>query len=197
MSTNYTAIPQVALTKPTPIKQPYNSYETEINEQSPALKVITDLNQVSPAMTRPNVPLKKANRQMIERAIRMLFVVDEDEQLQGIITSYDILGEKPIKYMQRVGCSSDEICVKDLMTPIGVIQVLDHSEVEFAQVGNLITTLKRSGRHHALVAERQADGKQIISGIFSLSHINRLMNTHVEVVEVASTFAEVEYALHH
>ena len=199
MTTSYAAIPQVVLTKPIAIKQPYNNYEDELDEQSPALKVMTDLGHVRPATTHASASLKKANRQMIERAVRMLFVVDEDEQeqLQGIITSYDVLGEKPVKHMQRVGCSSDEICVKDLMTPVDMIQVLDHSEVEFSQVGNLIATLKRSGRRHALVAQRQEDGSRIISGIFSLSHINKLMNTQVEVVEIANTFAEVEYALHH
>ena len=134
---------------------------------------------------------------MIERAVRMLFVVNQDQRLQGIITSNDILGEKPIQFAQRVSCNTTDIQVEDLMTPLGKIQILDQSDIEQASVGDVVETLKRSGRHHALVAERQTDGQLLISGIFSLSHISRLMNTQVDVVEVANTFAELEQALHH
>ena len=197
MHSEYAAIQQTTLKKPTPIVQPRPDYMTEITEESPAAKVMTNLNHVTPATTRANTPLKTANRQMIERAVRMLFVVDEEQHLKGIITSIDILGEKPIKHMQRVNCKRDDIDVKDVMTPIEQIQVLDLSDVEYAKTGNILTTLKRSGRHHILVAERQADGTQSICGIFSLSHISRLMNKQVEVIEIANTFAEVESALHH
>ncbi len=197
MHSKYAAIQQTTLNKPTPVIRPSADYMTEITEDSPAAKVMTNLNQVVPATTRANTPLKKANHQMIERAVRMLFVVDEDQQLKGIITSIDILGEKPIKHMQRVGCKRDDINVEDVMTPIEKIQVLDLSDIEYAKTGNILTTLKRSGRHHILVADRQADGQQAICGIFSLSHISRLMNKQVEVVEIASTFAEVESVLRH
>ncbi len=197
MHSKYAAIQQTTLNKPTPIIRPSADYITEITEDSPAAKVMTNLKQVIPATTRATTPLKKANQQMIERAVRMLFVIDNNQQLKGIITSIDILGEKPIKHMQRVGCQRDDINVEDVMTPIDKIQVLDLSDVEYAKTGNILETLKRSGRHHILIAEHQPNGQQAICGIFSLSHISRLMNKQVDVVEIASTFAEVESALHH
>ncbi len=197
MHSKYTAIQQTTLNKPTPIIRPSADYITEITEDSPAAKVMTNLKQVIPATTRATTPLKKANQQMIERGVRMLFVIDGEQQLKGIITSIDILGEKPIKHMQRVGCKRDDINVEDVMTPINKIQVLDLSDVAYAKTGNILETLKRSGRHHILIAEHQPDGQQAICGIFSLSHISRLMNKQMDVVEIASTFAEVESALHH
>ena len=138
MYSEYAAIQQTTLKKPTPIVQPRPDYMTEITEESSAAKVMTNLNHVIPATTRANTPLKTANRQMIERAVRMLFVVDEEQHLKGIITSIDILGEKPIKHMQRVNCKRDDIDVKDVMTPIEQIQVLDLSDVEYAKTGNKI-----------------------------------------------------------
>ena len=197
MNSSYNAIPQLTLKEAVAIKQPNSSSGNQIDYDSSALEVLTQLSKVTPATTRSNTYIKQANQQMIERAVRMLFVVNQEQRLQGIITSNDILGEKPIQFAQRVNCSTTDIQVEDLMTPLGKIQILDHSDVEQASVGDVVETLKRSGRHHALVAEQQPDGQLLISGIFSLSHISRLMNTQVDVVEVANTFAELEQALHH
>ncbi len=197
MSQNFKAIPQLTLNKIIDIKQPAYDTHAQVDLDSPAIEVMTDLSIVTPATTHSHTLLKQANQQMITRAVRMLFVVDQNQQLEGIITSNDILGEKPLQFAQRVGCSTSEILVADIMTPLGQIQILDFDDIERARVGNIIETLKRSGRHHALAAEKLENGQQQVCGIFSLSHISRLMNSQVEVVEIASTFAEVELALHH
>ena len=197
MNRNYHAIPQITLKRAISIKQPNIHHDNALSNDSPAQEVVTQLSNVTPASTTPSTPIKLANQQMIERAIRMLFVVDQTGQLQGIITSKDILGEKPIQYAHRVGCSTAEVQVADIMTPLGKIQILDQNDIDHASIGDIIETLKRSGRHHALVAEQQTDGEPIISGIISLSHISRLMNTQVEVIEIASSFVDLKQALHH
>lgn len=197
MNRHYNAIPQLTLKQAVSIKQPAVNHDSAIDNNSPAYEVITQLNKVTPATTSGSRLIKEANQKMIERAVRMLFVTDSEKQLQGIITSNDILGEKPIQFAQRVGCCTSEIQVSDIMTPINKVQILDQRDIEYACVGDVVETLKRSGRHHALVAEYPVDGQPVISGIISLSHISRLMNTQMEIIEIANTFVDIEKTLHH
>ncbi len=182
MAANYTPIPQSILARPTSITPPSTHYTMAITEESPAFKVMSDLKLTTPATTRENSTLKNANQQMINRGVRMLFVVNEAQQLQGIITSNDLLGEKPIQYMRSFRCGAHEITVKALMTPLGEIEVLDYSDIAQAKVGDIISTLKESGRHHALIGSYQNDGSLVICGTFSLSHISQLINTQTAIV---------------
>ncbi|MCF6218306.1 MAG: CBS domain-containing protein [Gammaproteobacteria bacterium] len=181
MAANYTPIPQSTLARPTSITPPSTLYTMAITEESPAFKVMSDLKLTTPATTHANSTLKNANQQMINRGVRMLFVVDEVRQLQGIITSNDLLGEKPVQYMRSFRCGAHEITVKQLMTPLSEIEVLDYSDIERAKVGDIISTLKESGRHHALIGSYQSDGSLTICGTFSLSHISQLMNTQTTI----------------
>ena len=197
MNHDYHNIPQLTLNTPIEIKRPIGGEAAKIDSDSPASRAMTSLSQVTPAVTTLTCDLKTANQQMIERAVRMLFVESQGQQLQGIITSRDILGEKPLQYAQRVDCNPQDVQVQDIMTPLNRVQILSQEDIEHARVGDIIETLKRSGRHHALVAERQANGQLLISSIFSLSQISRLMNTQVDIIEIANSFAELEQTLHH
>lgn len=197
MAREYTPIPQSILAKPAPITQPSSSYTIEITEESPAFKVMSDLKLITPATTPENTTLKNANQQMIERAVRMLFVLDNNQQIQGIITSNDLLGEKPLKYVKRFHCCTNDITVKELMTPIGEIEILDYSDIERARVGDIISTLKSSDRHHALIGDYQDDGTLTICGTFSLSHISQMMNTQTIVADIPEPLVVAQSALHH
>ncbi len=197
MATHYAPIPQSILAKPTPLTPPSDKYTIEITEESPAFKVMSDLNLITPATTDENTGLKEANQQMIARGVRMLFVLDESQQVQGIITSNDLLGEKPLKYMQRFHCTTHDIMVRELMTPIGEIEILDYSDIERARVGDIISTLKSSGRHHALIGDYQDDGTLTICGTFSLSHISQMMNTQTTIANPPRPLVVAQKTAHH
>ena len=70
-------------------------------------------------------------------------------------------------------------------------RVLCIDNLQTACVGDVVATLKAQGRQHALVVERTPDRGQILRGMFSVSQINRQLNTQLEVEGVASTFAEL------
>ena len=55
--------------------------------QSPALDVMTDLTQVKAATIRPDATLQQAEQTMIYQGVRMLFVVSEMPELEGLITA--------------------------------------------------------------------------------------------------------------
>ncbi len=197
MTKNYAPIPQMVITQPTAITQPSHCYVAEIHEDSSAFKVMSDLKLAAPAATSDTSSVKHANQQMIDRAVRMLLVVDDMQQLIGLITNTDLLGEKPHKHMQDHRCSTHDIQVKDLMTPIDGIKVLDYSDIERAKVGDIIATLKQNGHEHVLIADYQDDGTLSICGIFSLSHINQMMNSQIAASSALNFVRENRQPLHH
>src|SRR5205823_1036397 len=66
----------------------------------PAISVMTDLRQVPAATTTSDEPIDEANRVMIRRGVRLLFVIDREGAVEGVITATDLLGEKPVRFMR-------------------------------------------------------------------------------------------------
>lgn len=166
--------------------------------ESPALAVMTDLRQIPAATIDPEAPLDAANRFMIRYGVRLLLVTDEHRQLLGLITATDILGERPVTFAVERGVKRQDILVRDIMTPQERLEVLWYRDLAAAEVGHVVTTLKATGRQHALVAEASAESAgQVVRGIFSLSQIARQLGAVIPLAEVAQTFAEIEVALVH
>jgi CBS domain-containing protein len=167
-----------------------------VRMDSPALAVMTDLRKVPAATIDLEAPLDAANRFMIRRGVRLLLASDDERQVLGLITSNDILGEKPVQFALERGIKRQEIRVRDIMTPYERLEVLHYADLVQAEVGHVVATLKRSGRQHALVADFGSDGKaQAVRGIFSTSQIARQLGMAIHTTEVAQTFAEIGAAL--
>jgi hypothetical protein len=75
------------------------------------------------------------------------------------------------------------------------MEAVSLSDVARAEVGHVTATLRRSGRQHALVLERGADGEDLIRGIFSAAQIARQLGIPMEGAEIARNFAEIEAAI--
>ena len=82
-----------------------------VTPESPALQVMTDLARVSPATIRPQAPLAGANQFMITRGVRLLLVIDEHENILGLITATDLLSERPMRVAIDRGLRRDELTV--------------------------------------------------------------------------------------
>jgi len=158
----------------------------------PAFSVMTDLTQVAAATTRPEDTIDQAHASMIRRGVRLLFALAPDGTVAGVITATDLLGEKPIRFMQGRGVSHAEILVEDIMTPASRLEALPLLEVAQMRVGHVVATLKSVGRKHLMVAE--GDGRRV-RGLFSASQVARQLGMEVQTFEVAQSFAEVEAAL--
>lgn len=196
MASYYHPLSHHQLSQQVLIQTPPEHHGAAITQETPAIRGMTDLSQIRPLMIDPFATITQANDRMISFAVRMLFVAQSSQQMTGIIAASDILGEKPVQYMNQVNCLYDEIQVRDIMTPVAELKVLRLDDVERARIGDIIATLKSSGRQHALVVEADVENKQeYVCGIFSTSHISRLMNVRVEIDEVATNFAAIQNAL--
>jgi CBS domain-containing protein len=174
-------------------RRPTQRQAPRVSLESHAIDVMTDLERVSPAAIRPDAPLEGANRFMITRGVRLLLVVDEQhETVLGVITAYDVLGERPMLAAAARGLRRDELTVADVMTPAAQVEVLELEDVEMSRVGHVVETLRRTGRQHALVV----DGAAQVRGIFSLSQIARQLGVVLTAAgETALTFSQIEAAL--
>jgi CBS domain-containing protein len=175
--------------------KPSQLLPARVRMDSPAIEVMTDLRVVAPVTIGPDADIDSANTRMIVNRVRLLLVVDTQSRVAGLITATDILGEKPMQVVQHRGCRHEEVLVQDIMTPRGHLEVLSLADVLAARVGNVVATLKASGRQHAMVVDDDDEGRQRVRGIFSLTQIARQLGLQIQAPEIARTFAQIEAAL--
>ncbi len=173
--TAFRALKLTALAAGTGFERPYFHTFNPVRSQSYALEVMTDLRFVPAGTIRSDIDVEAATQKMIARGVRLLLVIDREESVVGLVTSRDLLGERPERAVQQSGRTYHELTVAEIMTPADEVEVLPLEEVLFARVGDIVETLKHSGRQHALVAESEpVTGRPMIRGIFSASQIARL-----------------------
>jgi CBS-domain-containing membrane protein len=158
----------------------------------PALAVMTDLQAVPAATTTREEAIDDANRAMMRRGVRLLFVLDAAGAVCGVITATDLLGEKPVRFMQERGLEHAEIRVGDIMTPASLLEALAYQDVSGMRVGHVVATIRAVRRQHVMVSE---DYGRRIRGLFSATQIARQLGVELQTAEVARTFADIEAAL--
>src|SRR5207249_743196 len=113
----YDPLPIRSLDPGAGLRRPTQAQAARVTPDSPALQVMTDLTRVSPATIRPQAPLAGANQFMITRGVRLLLAVDDLENVLGVITASDVLGERPMLVAASRAQRRDELTVADVMTP--------------------------------------------------------------------------------
>jgi CBS domain-containing protein len=174
--------------------------ELRVQANSPATDVMTDLSRVAAVTIAIGASVADAHQAMITHGVRALFVVDDSRIIQGIVTANDILGERPIQIAQDRGVRHVAVLVGEVMTPADLLEAMELQDVLKVRVGDIIETLKRSGRQHALVIESgSADmmsATRRVRGMFSLTQIARQLGLPHQIGrDVAGTFAEIEAAI--
>jgi CBS-domain-containing membrane protein len=167
----------------------------DVTLDSSATLVMTDLTRVAAAVTTPQDTMDQAHATMMRRGVRMLLAIDDRGSLAGIITTNDILGEKPVAVAHERRIRHSEILVADIMTPAERLEAFDMRSVQSARVGQVVASLQHSRRHHALVVQAGPDGQREVRGIFSLSQIARQLGMPLALPAEAKSFAEIEAAL--
>jgi CBS domain-containing protein len=196
---SYHPLPQSGLRSSAGYGLPDRIAGVPVGAESAAIEVMTDLRQVTPVTIGSFANIEQANQTMIAYGVRALFVADDHRRVLGLITSRDVQGEKPMQLTQQRGIRHNEILVRDIMTPAERLEAIDLAVVLHARVGDIVATLKQSGRQHALVVNESmgmaAGGEQIVCGMFSLTQIARQLGIALETVEIGRTFAEIEAAI--
>jgi CBS-domain-containing membrane protein len=192
----FSPLPSTLLQRGATLHRATPLYPPRVTPDNPARDVMTDLKKVAAITVEPAFSVMAANMKMIHSGVRLLLVMNAQRHVIGLLTATDVLGEKPMQYMLKTGCSHDEVQVQHIMTPQTQLEALSLVDVEQACVGDIVETLRRVGRQHALVVETgSVDHWQSVRGIFSSTQIGRQLGGTLDVFEVAHSFAELEHTL--
>jgi signal-transduction protein with cAMP-binding, CBS, and nucleotidyltransferase domain len=119
----------------------------------PAIYAITDFKRDYPMTVEPERQIDDALTDMIRLGVRAL-VVAKEQRLVGLVTSYDIQGERPMQFLQSSNYSRhQDIRVMHIMTPWDELLALDWESVESARAGELLALFQRTSLTHLLVVE--------------------------------------------
>lgn len=176
--------------------KPYSFSPNPVKVSSSALEVLTDLRFVPAATVKADLDIETTMQKMIARGVRSLLVVDVEEDVIGLVTARDLMGERPMAITAASGLDCSRIIVRQVMTTADHIEVLPLEDVLHARVGDIVETLKHSGRQHAMVVDEDAiSGKALIRGIFSASQIARQLGVVLQKHDLSHTFAEIDQAI--
>ena len=196
MANTYLALPLYRAESALSYFRPTQEFPEHVTMDSPAMLVMTDLRQVTAVTVEASVSIDWALNRMKESGVRLLLVADSHDDVEGLITSTDIQGEKPMQLLKELGGQRSDLRVRDIMIPAEALEVMRLEDVLKARVGDVVVTLKRVGRRHALVEDIEPHtGRPAVRGIFSISQIGKQLGIAIETVEIATTFAEVSAAL--
>jgi len=195
MNTNYQNLAHALLAPGTTITHRHQPEPRSIRLADSAARVYTDFSLTRPFSVSATTPIDQVNDKMIACGVRLLFVIDGDAVLQGLVTFSDLFGDKPVRYIQAHGGTRDEILAQDIMTPLAQLEALHRQDVDKSSVGDIVETIKAAGRQHMLVSEFDDIGNQTITGLFSSTHIEKLLGVKIELSARAQTFSELERAL--
>jgi len=166
-----------------------------LGAEHPALEAMTDLSRVRAVCVAPTVPIDEAAQRMIHAGVRSLFVTNSDGEILGLVTARDINSEKPLAYAASTHTRHDEIMVEHVMTPRQHLQAMSLHEVAEATIGDIIATLREEGRQHGLVLEQGQESPPRVRGIFSITHIGRLLGVQVDPTGPVQSFTALHAAL--
>jgi CBS-domain-containing membrane protein len=168
----------------------------KVTSDSPALAIMTDLIAIKAATIDPRMLLKQAEQSMIHQGVRLLFVVTEMPCVDGVVTAYDLQGDKPLKIIAQRQLRHSELSVADVMTPLSDLDTIEFSLLANASVGQVMATFAQTGHLHLLVVDAASSARPPrIRGLISKTQLQRQLGLAVDGSEIATTFGELSKAL--
>jgi CBS domain-containing protein len=153
--------------------RPSEPIEVRLELTDPAIRVVTDFVWEPPVTVREESTIDDALREMIRAGVRALLTVHED-MVTGLITSYDIQGERPLQFLEVSGYHRhDEIEVRHLMTPWERVPTLDWQTLGRTRLSDLAAFFRSTQVTHVVVVEFAGGGETFVRGLVSRARLAR------------------------
>lgn len=147
-----------------------------VTAKDPATLVMTDFHWHSSVTVSENSTLDAALEHMKHTGVRCAFVIDgKMSVVVGMITAYDISGEKPLQHMRLSSTSRADILVKDIMQKIADWHVANLEDIQAATVGDVLKVFNDADVTHIPVMETTGTNEQRLRGLLSFAKIKRLL----------------------
>jgi CBS domain-containing protein len=145
-----------------------------LEASDPAVHAITDFTREHPVTVDEDRQIDDALGDMIHLGVRAMLVMRE-QRIVGLITSYDIQGERPLQFLQTSTYRRhQDIRVDHIMTPWDKLMALDWDGIQSARAGELLQVLEEAGLTHLLVIERsKKNASPIVRALVSRARLAR------------------------
>lgn len=181
-----------------PVELPKNAHPaiSRLKESDPALAVMTDFTTSAMFSVNHNFQIDQAMEYMKAVGVRLLFVLDDDGGLCGLVTTTDIQGGRPTRYMHAMNgaVTRNDVLVKHVMSHVENWVVLDYHDVRKTDLAQVVSALKSAGMRHLVVIETGASGTAV-RGVISATRVEQALGIRLESIPTARTFAEIEHAV--
>ncbi len=147
-----------------------------VTEKDPAIAVMTDFHWHSSVTVSENSTIDTALEHMKHTGVRCAFVIDgKMSAIVGMITAYDISGEKPVQHMRLTSTPRAEILVKDIMQKTADWHVANLEDIEHATVGDVLKVFTDKDVTHIPVMQMTGENEQRLRGLLSFAKVKRLL----------------------
>lgn len=154
----------------------------ELSLSSNALRFFTDFKEVTPLVIESNLSAVEARQLMKKSHVRLKLVIDENNELVGIVSAEDLLERKIIQKLQK-GDKREDLSIKDFMIKKDTLNVLEYSALTNSNIKQVIEILKTSGQQHCLVVD---SNENVVRGLFSVSDISRKLKVYIDIQDQPS-----------
>jgi CBS domain-containing protein len=160
--------------------RPPRDPEAPLALTDPALAVVTDFTWQRPATVREDCTIDDGLREMMLAGVRALLVV-RDDVVTGLITSYDIQGERTLQFLYLSGFAGrDEIEVRHIMTPWERVATLDWQTVRAARVHTVVEFLQATSATHVVIVEHAERDGVFVRGLISRARLERQLGCPID-----------------
>lgn len=147
-----------------------------VRPSDPAVSAMTDFHDRPCVTVCEDLTIDAALEHMKHAGVRSAFVADQQgRSVLGLITAYDIMGEKPMCYMSVVGCTRAQVLVRDLMQALADWHVMDIEFVKRLTVAAIAQVLVHLQLTHLPVVESTSGRCVRLRGMLSAAKISRLL----------------------
>jgi DeoR family transcriptional regulator, catabolite repression regulator len=146
----------------------------------PAECLVTDFMREPPTTVTEDRPIDDALRDMITGGVRALLVVRGD-LVSGLITSYDIQGERPLQFLRTsTYMRHGEIEVGHIMTHWDHVPKLDWRSLLAARVYDVAKAFERTCATHLVAVEHLVRDEAFVRGLISRTRLERQLGSSIE-----------------
>jgi CBS domain-containing protein len=149
-----------------------------LTADAPATALMTDFRRERATVVAPGRHVDAALRDMILDGVRALVVVDDDQTVLGLITASDILGPRPVQFLQNPLCDSNpcrhqDVHVGDIMTVWAHLQLLEFTWLAASTCRDIAVLFAATETSHLLVVEGGGNAPSIVRGLISRTRLMR------------------------
>ena len=171
----------------------YPDSDQKITADSSALLVFTDFSLYHPFDLKIDTSAREAIHLMQVAHVRLKFVVDDEGQFLGVVSTDD-LNEQAIIKKQTFGTEVEDMTVMDFMRPKSTLQAIEYAALQDATIGDVMYLLQTQGVQHCLVLDSEQNH---IRGVISSSDIARKLRLDVNVMKSPDFIQVFKAVTHH